>query len=62
MQAEPVTQLIGLTIMVSAEEARELYAELYRISADHIERPYALAGYSRVAELMIQLGDAGVDS
>ncbi len=62
MKAEPVTELVGAVIRMTAGEARELYAELYRISSDRLMQSYRDLGYGQIASLMISLGQIGADS
>ena len=67
MDAQAVTQLTGVTLKLSAQEARELYAELYRLSDKFHPWPVAaspetvLAG-SMIAALMRELGKVGADA
>lgn len=61
MTGEGVTQLIGIQLAMSATEANELYAELYRVSADWIKQSYPSIGYQRIADLMAELARLGVD-
>lgn len=55
MRSDPVVKLVSLTIEMSAEEAGELYAELYRLSRDV---PYDYDADSKIGEMMRLLSSA----
>lgn len=60
MKGEPLTSLVEVVLHLSATEARELYAELYRLSTDELGHPWQ--SDSQIAEVMRQLAKVGADT
>ena len=60
MKSRPISNLVAICLDFSADEARDLYAELYRLSADELVQPFPANGM--IASLMRELATAGVDS
>jgi hypothetical protein len=60
MEADGIQELVRIHLTLSADEARALYAQLYRVSADELLRPWPRD--SPVQELMILLSKHGADS
>lgn len=59
MESSVTTTLESINVKLGAQEARDLYAELYRLSSDHLMRPYPAD--SQIAKLMHHLAKHGVD-